>query len=92
MGAWIDPKLGSKLLRGLARSVRETDFVGWYREFSVLGAVLTELGESAPRDIAEVVIRRLVAALRGSVPAAIASALEVRVYDRGELFPGDVSC
>jgi hypothetical protein len=92
MDGRIDPKLVARLLRGLARSVRETDFIGWYREFSVLGAVLTELGESAAADIVQQVTRRLTAVLRDSVPAAIACRLDVRVYDHCEPFPGEVSC
>jgi hypothetical protein len=92
MDGRIDRKLVAKILQALARSVRETDFIGWYRELSVLGAVLTELGESAPADIAQLVTRRLIAALGDSVPAAIACRLDVRVYDDCQPFPGDLSC
>lgn len=91
IGAWIRPQLVARLVRGLARSVRDTDFIGWYQEFSVLGAVLTELGESAPVDIAQLITRRLIAVMGDGVPA-IAGRLDVRVHDHSEPFPGEASC
>jgi hypothetical protein len=56
-GATIGAKAASRLFSGLARSVREVDFIGWYRQERVAGAVLTQgletPDQSAVRAIGE---------------------------------------
>ncbi len=59
----ITAKAASRLFSGLALAVREVDFIGWYRQERVAGAVLTQgLGMPEPaavRAIAERVTRVL---------------------------------
>jgi lipopolysaccharide/colanic/teichoic acid biosynthesis glycosyltransferase len=40
-----------KISLALAKSVRETDLIGWYLEENLLGVIGTELGETAPRVV-----------------------------------------
>src|SRR5436190_8496415 len=44
--ARIDPAMAAKLFSVLSLCLRETDFVGWYREERVVGAVLTQHSET----------------------------------------------
>jgi len=75
------PEVGArKLLSALCLCVRETDFVGWYRERRVAGAVLTDLGDAPPTEVSNVVGQRIGAALRAGLSPDVARRLQVRVY------------
>jgi hypothetical protein len=75
----INAKAASRLFSGLAGCVREVDFIGWYREERVAGAVLTQgvgtPATAAVRGIAERVTQVLGRRLSGSE----AQRLQVRV-------------
>ena len=48
----INAKAASRLFSGLKQSVREVDFIGWYRQERVAGAVLTQgLGMPDPAAV-----------------------------------------
>jgi hypothetical protein len=70
----------SALFSTLSGCLRETDFVGWYRDGRVAGAVLTQHGEPEGDDVPEVVRRRVGAELERQLPLEVASRLQVRVY------------
>jgi hypothetical protein len=55
----MDSYVASEILDALARSLRETDYVGWYREGYVAGGVLTVVGPDSVEDVHEHVQRRL---------------------------------
>jgi len=76
----IDAVTGEKLFSVLSLSLRETDFIGWYREGRVAGAVLTQHGEADGDDLSEVVRARIEAALRQRLPPALARQLQARIY------------
>jgi hypothetical protein len=78
----IAPSLAAQLFAGLARCLRETDFVGWYRQGQVLGAVLTHFEDRAVTEIARVVTERLRVELRGILPPAALQLVQVRAYQR----------
>ena len=40
MNARMDPAVASRVFSGLWRCLRETDFIGWYREDRVVGALV----------------------------------------------------
>ena len=76
--------VGSAVLTGLGECVREVDFIGWYRERQVAGAVLTQ-GLDAPTDqVREVIADRVRRALGRRLPGNIASRLRVRVLPLGK--------
>ena len=52
-----------RLFEALRRSLRETDYVGWYRANRVVGAVLTYTGEQACSDVCLAVRKRATDAL-----------------------------
>lgn len=68
----------SALLAGLGAGVREVDFVGWYRQGRIAGAVLPQI-PGAPRELRGAIAKRLITSLRKFVPAEDARHLHVRV-------------
>jgi len=66
----------------LAGSVREVDFIGWYRQHRVIGAVLPQGGRASDEG-RRLISCRLVASLKTFVPADIARHLHVRVVCLG---------
>jgi hypothetical protein len=76
----IDAVTGEKLFSVLSLSLRETDFIGWYREGRVAGAVLTQHGEADGDHLSELVRARIEGALRQLLPPALASQLQARIY------------
>jgi hypothetical protein len=77
----IDSVSAYRLFCLLTHCVRETDFIGWYREDRVAGAVLTQHGETKAADLADMVRQRIGGELR-RVPSYLALKLQVRVYER----------
>lgn len=76
----IDGPSARKIFSALSLCVRETDFVGWYRERSVVGAVLTQHGESASDELQQVITRRVSEVLNEGLSPDLASLVQVRVY------------
>jgi hypothetical protein len=76
----INYAIADKLFSALSTCLRETDFVGWYREGRVAGAVLTQHTETAAGGVPDLVSPRVVVALQHALSEAVASRLQVRVY------------
>jgi hypothetical protein len=79
--AHLSHHLSAVLFTGLAAAVREVDFVGWFHEGRVAGAVLAQGGTIADERTA--IGRRILATLKTSVPADRAAAVHVRVIPLG---------
>jgi hypothetical protein len=79
--AWSerDSRIASQLFEALAGSVRETDFVGWYRAKRVVGAVLSQPVETAGADVRRIVRDRVVETLIRRFPRT-ANAMNVEVH------------
>jgi hypothetical protein len=76
----IDSDVAARLFEGLRQCVRETDFVGWFSEGRVAGAVLTQYSNLAGTDVASVVDERVREVLSSSVPIQTARSLRMRAY------------
>jgi hypothetical protein len=76
----IDAATADKLFTVLSLCLRETDFIGWYREGRAAGAVLTQHGEADGNDLSEVVRQRIERALRERLPLDLARQLQTRIY------------
>jgi hypothetical protein len=76
------------LFSGLARCLRETDFVGWYREGRVVGVVLTQSRIVLGSAVSHLVVQKVREALIGSVPSDVFDRLKVRAYQRPPSFIG----
>jgi hypothetical protein len=78
--AEIDPASADLLFASLSRCLRDTDFIGWYRAGSVVGAVLTQHADGISTDVQEIIGGRVDALLVGCLPRLLARRLQVRVY------------
>jgi hypothetical protein len=78
----LDPVTTAKLFSGLSQCLRETDFLGWYREGRVVGAVLTLFEESPGADMAQMVVQKVRRTLHAGLPPRALHRLHVRVYRR----------
>jgi len=77
----IDAVTADKLFSVLSVCLRDTDFIGWYREGRVAGAVLTQHVEATDGDdLADVARGRIEVALRQRLPSELARQLHARVY------------
>jgi hypothetical protein len=75
-----DPDAG-RLFPIVSACVRETDFVGWYRQGAVVGAALTQDGRRGTEQAGGVVRERLAAVLRNELPAEFVSKLRIHLYE-----------
>jgi len=81
--AHLSQHLAAVFFAGLAASVREVDFVGWFRERRVAGAVLAQGGGTACERT--VISNRILATLKTALPAGRAPQVHVRVIRMGRL-------
>jgi hypothetical protein len=83
--ARLDSVVADNLFSNLRLCLRETDFVGWYREERVAGAVLIELGNRRPAEVSRLIGQRVSERLYGRLPLGIARRLRVCIYQHPEL-------
>jgi hypothetical protein len=76
----IDGAAARTLFSALSKCVRETDFIGWYREGRVVGAVLTQHGDFDGGDLSEIIRRRAAAQLEQLLPAELGRDLQLRMF------------
>jgi hypothetical protein len=98
-GAGIDPTVARELFSGLWASLRETDFIGWYREERIAGALLLEFQDGIWRDVSSMIVQRVTAGIRERLSTNVALRLQVRAReerfgpprsDVAELIPGEL--
>ena len=85
MSARIDPATSDKLFAALSASVREVDFVGWYRQDRVIGAVLDRCAAVSADDVTARIAARLIDHLGDSLDPPLARSLKIKVV---EVIPG----
>lgn len=76
-----DVDAAQDLFAALRACLRETDFVGWYRENELAGVVLPQFCGSSVNASTLRVGQRLSQGLAERLPAALATRLEVHVYE-----------
>jgi hypothetical protein len=79
-GAFFEPALSKKVFAALSPCVRETDFMGWYRQAQVIGVVCTQLDDRQGTDVSGVVVGRFQSAIRDVFPIEIADRMNMRSY------------
>ena len=79
---FLTDSLASTLFTGLVACVREVDFVGWYRQDRVAGAVLPQ-GTVSSAELRSLVRNRVLTSLKKSLPVDASTYLHVRVVRLG---------
>ena len=75
----IHAALAPKIFAGLWLATRETDFIGWYRDGQIAGAVLTQRGEVTSAEVSREIRSRVSDVLSEVVPRWARERLRVRV-------------
>ena len=73
----------TNLLQGLGLCLREVDFVGWYRDGRVAGAVLAQGFDEPCADASCRIVERVTRVLSERVPRSVVGRLRVRVVKLG---------
>jgi hypothetical protein len=81
-GIDISSGVAETLFSGLSLCLREVDFVGWYREGRMVGAVLAQ-GPVLRDDVSPRIVKRVTQALVPGLPAPESMRLYVRVIRLG---------
>jgi hypothetical protein len=75
----IPPAVAAGIFSGLWSGVREADFVGWFRDGRVAGAVLTQGAQTVSGEVVAEIAQRINEILCQRVPPDVARRLQVRV-------------
>jgi hypothetical protein len=81
----MDSYVAKTVMAALSRSLRETDYIGWYRDGRIVGAVLTVLVQESMAQVASHLQKRLVEILRAELGVEETSRLKIRVCQHHEL-------
>jgi hypothetical protein len=76
----IDKESADHLFTALAAGLRETDFLGWYRACSIIGAVLTQHTDSASPELERAVRDRIIDLVRKQLPSQLSRRVQLQVY------------
>lgn len=78
-------EIAQKTMLVLSKTVRVTDYIGWYRNAYILGALLTMFQPDSVVDGCNNLKTRLVDNLRGVLAFSDDHPLRVRLFDQREL-------
>ena len=81
----MDSYVAKTVMAALPRSLRETDYIGWYRDGHIVGAVLTVLVEETMAQVSSHLQPRLVEIIRAELGVEETSRLQIRVCQHHEL-------
>src|SRR3954469_12514236 len=76
----LDPALSKQLFTAVWPCVRETDFVGWYRQGRVIGVACTHVDDAQGTMVAGVVTGRFQNAMHEALPQRADRRVQVRSY------------
>ena len=81
----MDSHVAKIVVAALFRSLRETDYIGWYCEGRIVGAVLTVLSQESMAQVSTYLQSRLLETLRAELGIEETSRLQIRVCQHHEL-------
>ena len=81
----MDSHVAKTVIATSSRSLRETDYVGWYRDGHIVGAVLTVLMQDTMAQVSTHLQPRLVEILRAELGFKETNRLQIRVCQPHEL-------
>ena len=81
----MNDDMAQTIMSSLSQCLRETDYVGWYREGFVAGGVLTVIGPDASPGLFQHIQARLTALLRFELGEEVAGQFRIRLCQCQEL-------
>src|SRR6185295_6882728 len=81
----MDSYVAKTVMAALPRSLRETDYIGWYRDGHIVGAVLTVLGQETMAQVITQLQPRLLESIRAELGVEETSQLQIRVCQQDEM-------
>jgi hypothetical protein len=75
----MDRDLAHRVVTALFRTLRATDYIGWYREERIVGGVLTVLGQDYAVELSVRIQQRLMEILRVELSVKKISRLQIRI-------------
>ena len=81
----MDRDVVDTVVEALFRTVRETDYIGWYLDGRIVGGVLTVLGQDSEVEVSIRIQQRLREIFRAEVSAEKNGRLQIRICQHHEL-------
>ena len=81
----MDPLAAKTVMAVSSRSLRETDYIGWYRDGRIIGAVLTGLVQEFMAPAVSHLQKRLAEVLQSELSIEDSRCLQIRVCQHHEL-------
>ena len=81
----MDSHVAKAVITSSSRSLRETDYIGWYRDGHIVGAVLTGLVQETMAHVSMHMQPRLAEIIQAQLGVDEASCLQIRVCHHHEL-------
>jgi hypothetical protein len=81
----MDREVANTVVKALFRSLRETDYIGWWREGRIVGGVLTVLRPDSAVEVSVRIQQRVMDILQGEISAEKISRLQIRICQQHEL-------
>ena len=78
--ARLEDRTARQIFAALGSCLRETDFVGWYRQGRVAGGVLTQHAGTVAPEMVYLVSQRVRVALAETLSIGLTDRIQVRVY------------
>ena len=75
----MDSHVAMTVMAALPRSLRETDYIGWYRDGRIVGAVLTVLVQESMTQVTSHLQKRLAELLQSELSIEESRRLQIRV-------------
>ena len=75
----MDSHAAKKVMAASSRSLRETDYIGWYRDGRIVGAVLTVLVQETMAQVTSHLQKRLAEVLQSELSIVDSRRLQIRV-------------
>jgi len=81
----MDSHVAKTVMAALSRSLRETDYIGWYHDGRIVGAVLTVLVKESIAQVSSHLQKRLAEILQSELSIEANRRLQIRVHPHDEL-------
>ena len=81
----MDRDVVDTVVEALFRTVRETDYMGWYLDGRIVGGVLTVLGQDSQVEVSARIQQRVMEIFRAEVSVEKNGRLQIRICQHHEL-------